>query len=54
MEAKEIDMQDFSRILTKMPFKNHRDNINAVVAKLFDIAASKVKDDHDKAVLAGL
>lgn len=54
MEAKEIDMQDMSRILTKMPFKHHKDNVNAVVAKLFEAAASKMKDDHDKAVLAGL
>lgn len=47
-------MQDMSRILTKMPFKHHKDNVNAVVAKLFEAAASKMKDDHDKAVLAGL
>ena len=37
-----------------MPFKHHRDNVNQVIGKLFEIAASKMKDDSDKAVLAGL
>lgn len=54
MEAKQIDMQDFSRILTKMPFKHHKENVNAVISKLFDIAGGKLKDDHDKAVVEGL
>ena len=27
-EAKEIDLQDFSRILTKMPQRNNKDVIN--------------------------
>lgn len=54
LEAKDIDLQDFSRILTKMPFKHHKDNVNAVISKLFEIAGSKLKDDHDKAVVDGL
>lgn len=54
MEAKEIDMQDFSRILTKMPFKQHKDTVNAVIQKLFEVAGGKMKDDHDKAVIEGL
>lgn len=54
MEPKEIDLNDFSRILTKMPFKHHKENVNAVIAKLFDIAGGKLKDDHDKAVVEGL
>ena len=54
MEAKEIDLQDFSRILTKMPFKQHKDTVNAVIQKLFDVAGGKMKDDHDKAVIEGL
>ncbi len=54
LEAKEIDVQDFSRILVKMPNKQNSANIQAVVDKLFEIAGAKMKDDHDKAVLAGL
>ncbi|CDW81063.1 UNKNOWN [Stylonychia lemnae] len=53
-EAKDIDVQDFSRIISKMPARHVKDNINAVVAKLFEVAASKMKDDADKAVLQGL
>ena len=54
LEAKEIDVQDFSRILTKMPQRHVKENITSVVNKLFEVASSKMKDDHDKAVLEGL
>lgn len=37
-----------------MPQKNDRANADAVIKKLFEIASSKMKDDHDKAVLEGL
>ena len=54
LDAKDIDLNDFSRILTKMPNKNSKETIRAVVDKLFEVASSKMKDDHDKAVLEGL
>ena len=54
LQAKDIDLQDFSRILSKMPGRQQKENAQAAVAKLFEIAASKMKDDHDKAVLEGL
>jgi hypothetical protein len=37
-----------------MPNRHVKDNVNAVVAKLFEVAGSKMKDDADKAVLEGL
>jgi hypothetical protein len=37
-----------------MPGRNKKENVDSVVAKLFEIAASKMNDDHDKAVLQGL
>lgn len=37
-----------------MPQRNNKEVINSIVSKLFDIAGSKMKDDHDKAVLEGL
>jgi phosphatidylserine/phosphatidylglycerophosphate/cardiolipin synthase-like enzyme len=54
MEAKEIDKLDFSRILVKMPQRNNKDVVSSIVAKLFEVASSKMKDDHDKEVLEGL
>ena len=54
LEAKEVDVQDFSRILVKMPSRHVKSNVALVVDKLFEIASSKMKDDHDKAVLEGL
>ena len=53
-DAKEIDVQDFSRIISKMPNRHVKENVNAVIAKLFEVAGSKMKDDEDKAVLEGL
>lgn len=37
-----------------MPEKHKKEHIRAVVDKLFDIAGSKMKDEHDKNVLIGL
>ena len=37
-----------------MPAKNNKANVDAVLAKLFEIAGSKMKDEADKAVLEGL
>jgi hypothetical protein len=54
MNASNINLGDFSRILTKMPQRNNKDVINQIINKLFDVAADKMKDDHDKAVLDGL
>ena len=54
MNASDINLGDFSRILTKMPQRNNKDVINQIINKLFDVAADKMKDDHDKAVLDGL
>lgn len=54
LEAKEIDVQDFSRVLVKMPNRTNKDNITAVLNKLFEVAGGKMKDEHDKKVLEGL
>ena len=54
LEAKDIDILDFSRILTKMPNRNSRDVIDKIKEKLFEIAESKMKDEADKAVLRAL
>jgi mitochondrial cardiolipin hydrolase len=54
LDAKEINTQDFSRIISKMPNRHDKANINAVFEKLFEIASNKLKDDSDKAVLEGL
>jgi hypothetical protein len=54
LQGNDIDMIDFSRILTKMPQRNNKDVINQIVGKLFDIASAKMNDEHDKAVLEGL
>ena len=37
-----------------MPSKHEKDNVSAAISKLFEIASSKMKDDHDKKVLEGL
>ena len=37
-----------------MPNRHAKDSSAAVIEKLFEIASSKMKDDHDKAVLEGL
>ena len=37
-----------------MPEKTAKQNINSIVSKLFELAASKMKDDNDKVVLSGL
>ena len=54
LDATEINLGDLSRILTKMPQRNNKDVIGSIVSKLFDIADAKMKDEHDKEVLAGL
>ena len=54
LDANEINLQDFSRILTKLPNRSNKNNINGIVDKLFELAASKMKDDHDKAVIGNL
>jgi hypothetical protein len=54
LEAKEIDRNDLSRILIKMPEKHKKEHITATISKLFEIASSKMKDEHDKSVLTGL
>lgn len=56
LDAKDIDIQDFSRILTKMPpaARHSKQTAGEVISKLFEIASSKMKDDGDKAVLEGL
>ena len=54
LEAKEIDVMDLSRIISKMPNKNNRETAQAVINALFDIAAEKIKDDHNKGILEGL
>jgi phosphatidylserine/phosphatidylglycerophosphate/cardiolipin synthase-like enzyme len=37
-----------------MPQRQNKDVITSIVGKLFEVAAAKMHDDHDKAVLAGL
>ena len=37
-----------------MPSKHQKQNADQVIAKLFEIAEGKMKDDHDKEVLKGL
>jgi hypothetical protein len=54
LEAKEIDLVDFSRILMKMPAKTDKSNVSHVINKIFAIAGDKMKDESDKAVLEGL
>ena len=54
LEAKTIDLNDFSRIISKMPNRNSKDVVNSVVSKLFEVAAAKITDEHDKAIVLGL
>lgn len=49
-----MDKSDLSRILIKMPQKHQKENVTAVINKLFEVAGSKMKDEHDKEVLVGL
>jgi len=37
-----------------MPNRHVKENVNAVIAKLFEVAGSKMSNDEDKAVLEGL
>ena len=56
MEANALDVQDLSRHLVKMaPYdKQDRKSIEATMDLLFEIAAGKMKDAHDKEVLQNL
>lgn len=38
LEAKQIDLNEFSRILVKLPGRNKKENVDSVVSKLFEIA----------------
>ena len=53
MEANPLDVQDLSRHLVKMAphDKQDRKSIEATMDLLFEIAAGKMKDAHDKEVL---
>lgn len=48
LEGSQVDLQDLSRIVSKMPARHQKENIQLTIAKLFDIASAKMKDDHDK------
>jgi len=37
-----------------MPARNNKANVDSVIAKLFEIAGSKMKDESDRAILEGL
>ena len=54
LEAKEVDINDLSRYLVKMPNKHNKDNISAVITKLFEVAKNKMKDESDKELVDGL
>jgi hypothetical protein len=54
LEAKEVDINDLSRYIVKMPNKQNKDNVSAVISKLFEVAKGKMKDDDSKAVVDGL
>lgn len=55
LDANDLNVQDFSRLLHKMGnYRFSKENTTAVVNKLFEIASTKMKDDHDKAVLESL
>jgi ribosomal protein L30E len=43
-----------SKILTTMPQRQDRQQIGNVISKLFDVAASKMKDEGDKEVVESL
>ena len=54
LEATEASQQDLSRILVKMQGRHQKENVNDILNKIFEIAGSKMKDEHDKSVLQGL
>jgi len=54
LDASEINLQDFSRILTKMPQRQNKDVVTSIVNKLFDLAAQKMKEEGDREVLENL
>lgn len=59
MEKLQLDRQPeslikLSKILTTMPQRQSREQIGNVISKLFDVAASKMKDEADKEVVESL
>mmetsp|Transcript_696 Transcript_696/g.966 ORF Transcript_696/g.966 Transcript_696/m.966 type:complete len:97 (+) Transcript_696:106-396(+) len=54
MSADDANLEQLSRTLSKMPGRNDRVTVEQTMDVLFEIAAGKMSDDSDKAVLANL
>lgn len=54
LSATDVDLRAVSQQICKMPQREHRDTCIQTFDLLFESAASKLKDDHSKEVLANL
>ena len=54
MDANDVNVDQLSRTVTKMPGRQNRDTIEQTIDVLFDIAKTKMSSDDDKEVLANL
>ncbi len=54
LSATDIDLRALSQQICKMPQREHRDTCKQTFDVLFESAASKLKDEHSKEVLANL
>ena len=54
MTANDATEESLSRLLTRLPNKFDKKTIEQTVDVLFDVAASKIKDEHSLEVLANL
>ena len=54
LKCNQLDMQDFSRIVAKMPKKYNKDAIQSTIDAVFSMAHDKMESDKDKEILKGL